>query len=219
MIAVTTTQRPVDYVSATLGAICAQRPRSRCVLVSDGPCSIRPPNGWDLAVLPRRGQWHAMAHAWQLAAESGEDLVQFEDDIEIAIGAVPYMEDFAVPADVSVVQFCGIHSMPGSPPRLTRDHIRSMAWMWQGLKFPARTLRRLLRHPYAGNATSSEFYWALDGVGFLGVHQPELVRHVGEVSVIAPNRPASEMPRGHNFLAPPLTVEHLKSAIQGGFYR
>jgi len=182
------------YVDATVAAIAAQGPRVACVLVSDGPWTGALPDGWELDEAPKATHAVAFRRMCRLAFDRGAPfLLALEHDIELAAGAVSWMEDFPVPDDVALVQFLNRTIAPGAYPGLYRSPAHTLSMM-QAMKIPRRTLELHSGQPRDRNARN-DLAAVLAGAR-LGLHVPDLVRHVGRVSAWRGDR---EMPEGTNW--------------------
>jgi hypothetical protein len=208
-----TCRRPVNYAAATLAALREQS--APPVVFADGDADV-PAD----VQLPKRGHTAGIWATFREAVVRGEDLLFLEDDIELSRGAAPYMHDFSVPDDLAFVQFMSLVPAPTAHACLLRMPLDAMTSMFQAVKWPLRTLRRLVDHQ-----PSNPVLWPHELARLLpgeriGVHVPHLVRHVGAVSAIEPTRkPGVPHPQSENFLAPPATVANLRDVIAAGRYR
>lgn len=211
MIAVLTCQRAASYIDGTVRQLAAQGVEAR--VFSDGQTDAACAH----ETMPKRGQVASVWAIMERAARSGEDLVLFEDDIELTDGAAPYIADFPVPDDVAMVQFCSTLFVASATWMLARIPTRSMSWMFQAIKLPLRSLRALVTNPPRDPSNCLLPNMFLPAGERAAVHVPHLVRHIGKVSALRPGQPG--MLTSENFLAPPLSADNLRSAVALGLYR
>jgi len=200
MIVVLTSKRPEGapfYLGETLRQIdeCAAGKR---VVLTDGPLpdGFEPPDGWGVVRSDRptrkpQNKWVAWS-AFDVAAEAGEDLCFFEDDLEFSVGAPAFIERFEVPGDVDVITFFSPWMTKEMPNGLWRINFHAYI-MAQAMKFPLRTVRELRRareEPiWKEGIPLGGFDEILHLIGIrrnwkLGILNPGIVQHVGDVSVV-----------------------------------
>lgn len=219
LLTVLTCARGKSYLANTLasldrgGAGCV---KDRCILV-DGPLdgiACRPRWSIDRLSAAPSGSLNAMFNAFRFALDRGaERLLYFEDDVIVCKNAVPRMLEVDV-GDLAFVSFFDMKEMPESAPHglhrmspMGRDG-RGF-WGAQALLLPRRTLEFALacepRIRRFGNKQSGETllgYELLKAGYEYGVHVPNLVEHVGDVSAIwswtpSVNRRSTSFPGEH----------------------
>jgi hypothetical protein len=195
MIVVLTTNRPgSSYLEETCRQIESSARRSKVILV-DGKESVTR-NGWlsvahARPVVPPQNKWTAW-EAFRLAVEAKEDLVFFEDDLELCVNAASYIEDFPVPEDLAFVTFYSPWVEKAFPIGIVRVHAHSYV-MAQALKFPLRTAEELWRYRFepiwkeasgVGGFDEILRYLAIKKTWRYGIFNPGIVQHVGANSVV-----------------------------------
>lgn len=199
MIIVTTTRRPqgVSYVTDTLRSIGDVGSR-RKVLVSDGPLDVDVPDGWEV----RQHSWQgARATGWialQIALDAGvDDMVLCQDDVVICEDGSSVMDTCPVPDNCVATHFYTKHGLPGlqkKNPGQARLVVIGASGTAQAFKMPRRSLEYLCAKDYkkAPNHITDNphqfddamFAFARESPWPHVAHLvPNVVRHVGEVSV------------------------------------
>lgn len=144
--------------------------------------------------------WHLL----ELALETGAgDVVALEDDLELCTNACTRMLSFPVPADVAWTQFFSAWTFRDErvagidPLRTWKAHPGlwrppSMLQGCQAIKFPRRTLKELVawrrydEHWQMYNESDVSLGLAQQRLGMRGsCHQPDLVQHIGDSSLVA----------------------------------
>jgi hypothetical protein len=130
-----------------------------------------------------------MWHCFKLAAEAAEDLVLLEDDLAICKNGAMLMERLGVPDDCAFLSFFCIGGV-GMANGIHRARMHAFCYA-QALKFPLRTVIEL--HEAFGEMARDPRVPGADDVlqrigrqrGWLyGMHFPNIVQHVGEVSAV-----------------------------------
>lgn len=158
--------------------------------------------GWSLERLGEGlGSTEAMRRVLVRSAESGGDLLFFEDDLLLARNAVARMAAQSVPADAGIVTFFDMKEVPPGSVRglyRTRADGRDGSGFWgaQCLKFPEETVRWLADQDWSRVATGNSRMASDISMGRLlatrgerdrlAVHIPCLVEHVGSTSACFP---------------------------------
>jgi hypothetical protein len=193
MIAVLTTPRlnGFHYARQTIPRVVEQArqgsPGRDVVVVVDGHWEGEPIAGTELVELGTTGHARAYLKMARLAQMRHEHLLALEDDIELVADAIPYMDDFEVPRDVALVQFMSRVATQGSPHGLLRTSgpIRG----FQAVKWPFRTLALLAQvEPEHIDPCIVFGKWLRETNARAGMHIPDLVRHVGEISCYGATR-------------------------------
>jgi hypothetical protein len=211
-IFVLTSARPVDpdaredkpwpYVGATLDAIDRESvPVAAQVLFVDGPDAppeVKP--DWEIVKWQRpprslRGNklpyWALLRNAFE---RGHDDVLVFEDDLIFSENAVRRMVTLPIPSDCSFLQFFSPHLLPAAHmlPGIWRPPLGSVKFC-QAIKFTRATLARLLdwqEHDLEfGKYVESDQSLNLAVLRLnlrYGVHCPDLVDHVGEISLCSP---------------------------------
>lgn len=188
---------PWQYIKRTLPPIDAERvPGLRKGIVCDGPYEGPRPPGWDVYEFQRppgnlrAGNKLPYWHLLRVGLDLGGDLLALEDDVSFARNAVRRMATFPIPDDLAWVQFFSpmVIRTFDTYPGLWRPPAGSSSFL-QAAKFPERTLQRLIE--WQENAAEFSISQASDsalaifapllGLSY-GVHVPDLVQHVGELS-------------------------------------
>jgi len=159
------------------------------VIVVDGDYAVLATHNTVLHVKKKRpGNRDAFFAALKFAYENKEDLLFLEDDLRFCKNAIPYMLGFSVPLGIGWVQFF-------TPGPVRRDHAPGLhiappgtSMFNQALLFPVDTLRRLTDwNDVAGcdmQASDGALKQASRELGISWAsHVPDLVQHIGEVSV------------------------------------
>jgi hypothetical protein len=129
--------------------------------------------------------------AVELGHHFGGDVVILEDDIALCGNAARRMLTFPVPPDLALVQFFSPDFLPAarSFPGLWRPPAADFTFT-QAVKFPRRTIEKLVAWKddprflqFASSDQAVALWLRTSGLRF-GVHAPELVQHVGEISAI-----------------------------------
>jgi hypothetical protein len=126
-----------------------------------------------------------------LAHSFGGDAIILEDDVELCGNAIRRMMTLPVPEDLALLQFFNPDLMPTEKtfPGLWRPPAVDLQFT-QAIKFPQRTIEKLIvwrEDPRFLQFTQSDrsLALALHALGLrFGVHAPELVQHVGEISAV-----------------------------------
>lgn len=206
MISVLTTSRRPDYLVRTLLALDeAGAKRVRRVVNVDGFIEqtrevLKPHPSlatWELATCSYGyGTLSSMCAVLCAAAETGEDLLYFEDDILPCKNAVTALLNLDVPKDTAFIVACDIaaHAKDMGPGihRVAGDGARP--WGNQALKIPARTLKWFAeqRIPTQTFKHGSDTWLRLVCAGpdspwrTYGVLHPDLFDHVGAASAVDP---------------------------------
>ena len=206
-----TTTRPAgaDYFGATLAQLEAAGakglPADSKVIYSDGPFERPRPAGWRVIETPRaEGTRPVLKRACELARAAGRDLVFFEDDLQVAAGAVEQICAFEVPEELAFVSFFDSVTPPGAAAGLHVYDLRDPAPYWglQAVRIPARSLPHLWpargpqlvmpRARQAGPQCSRDyamkFFLRFSPTPRYGVLFPHLVQHIGDVSAVNSRR-------------------------------
>ena len=149
MIAVITCKRlGADYLASTIKQIDGSA-HGRRIAIADRldwrPNSPIPPL-WESHAFARpaternENRW-ALWEAIRLAAEAREDLVFFEDDVQLCSGAARYMEQFQVPLAIDWVSFFDPWLDDQAPHGLWSRPARQYIYC-QAMKLPFRTVER-----------------------------------------------------------------------------
>lgn len=208
MIAVLTHPRPTPYFPETARQIVEQKPRWRCAVFSDGPPAAEP-EGWQVVVLEREsvnGNGAPYRRILEAAADDAEGLILFEDDVHLVAGAIPYLEDFCVPGDLSMVSFCQCLMRRESPWGIYRAPGWSMR-MTQCCKFSRAGIATILAGWTEEEAKSMNMGMSDAGIAYAlgraklswGMHVPDLANHIGEVSTLTKGLPIDPNRRCNNF--------------------
>ena len=170
-------------------------------MLSDGPPpeGLEAPPGWRVVeeprpVIPPQNK-HTAWKAFELAFAAKSDLCFFEDDLLLTKNAAARIARFRVPDDLAFVTFFSTWLTNRQPIGLWRIHAASYI-MAQSLKFPLRTVEELLlvrQSPEWHDMNQGGFDEALRKFamarGWLyGIHNPNLVQHVGEASAVGNGR-------------------------------
>jgi hypothetical protein len=217
----------VPYFPETARQIVAQRPRWRCAVFSNDPTEVEPP-GWRVEVIPREsvnGNGHPYRKILVAAQDDEEGLILFEDDVQLSAGAVPYMEDFPVPADLSMVSFCQCLIRHASPWGLYRAPGWSMR-MTQCCKFSRAGIATVLAGWSEEESKSMNMGMSDAGIAFAlgrsklrwGMHVPDLAAHVGEVSTLTVGLPVDANRRCNNFHGANFDAVVLREHWASGIY-
>lgn len=188
---------PWQYIKQTLPEIDAEAvPGLGRGIVCDGHYEGPRPPGWivyeyerppgNLRAGNKLPYWHLL----RVGRDLGGDLVALEDDVTFCKNAVRRMATFPVPEDLGWVQFFSpmvirnFDTWPGlwRPPKTSSSFL-------QAAKFPPRTLQQLIywqeNAPEFALASASDDALSIFspklGLNY-GVHCPDLVQHVGELS-------------------------------------
>jgi len=227
LIAVLTTPRPVPYFPETARQIVEQKPRWRCEVFSHAePPAI--PAGWGFTLIPREhatGNGHPYRKILEAAARAGEDLVLFEDDVHLVAGAIPYLEDFPVPADLAVVSFCQCLIRHESPWGLYRAPGWAMR-MTQCCKFSRAGLATILDGWTEEESKQMNMAMSDAGIAFAlgrakklwGMHIPDLANHIGEISTLTVGEPIDANRRCNNFYGASFDAAVLRPQWESGVY-
>ena len=202
MIAVLTSPRlnGFMYARASVPAVVAQAAGRYVALVVDGHWQGEPIAGAELVELGTVGHARAYFAMMRLARARNEHLLALEDDIELAGDAIPYMDDFEVPRDLGAVQFCSSIVRTGSYTGMFR--VQGQMRGFQAVKWPYRSLALFAgTEPHHSDPCVVFTKWARETHARIGQHIPDLVRHVGEISIYEPNsRQRFEHTQGTNWV-------------------
>jgi len=164
-------------------------------IVCDGPYDGPRPPGWDvyeytrppgtLRTKNKLPYWYLL----QIGADLGGDLIALEDDLKFSKHAISRMASLIVPADLAWLQFFSPRVLRSWDmfPGIWRPPLSSSTFL-QAVKFPHRTLLQLLawqREPEFSMYGESDNALAVAAAKLrldYGVHCPDIVQHVGEVS-------------------------------------
>jgi len=203
LIVVLTCRRPgAAYATETIRQINESAPSSEeKVLLSDGPPpeGLEAPPSWRVVeeprpVIPPQNK-HTAWKAFELAFAAKSDLCFFEDDLLLAKNAAARIARFHVPDDLAFVTFFSTWLTSRQPIGLWRIHAATYV-MAQSLKFPLRTVGELLlarQSPEWHNTKQGGFDEVLRRFAMArgwryGIHNPNLVQHVGETSAVGNGR-------------------------------
>lgn len=180
MISIITAPRKSNewYFAATLDEVERQIRNEELAIVVDG------------VSFEKRGDGNreAFFYALSLAADSGQDLLYLEDDLKFCKNAIPYMCDYQVPRGIGWVQFFTPGPVSAGSGRGLHTAPPGTSMFNQCLKFSSNTARKLVEW----NKHDDGELCAADSVlrlasRELGIpwasHRPDLVQHIGEVSV------------------------------------
>jgi hypothetical protein len=179
----------------------------RRVIISDGPCSLS--TGWPTLASPEReGQtktyWRALAVGLEEARQHRADrFVILEDDAELSQNALQYMEHTPLHPVLAFMTWYDGHAVrPGSKDgtHVVPGHRFSClpAVTWR-----PRTAERLLGSPdvrawhnaHEGDVLISQIL----ADQFYGVHVPNLVQHMGAVSLCNPGQDLTGLRTANNY--------------------
>lgn len=204
VVSVLTCDRRPQYLFETLAALDAQGADrfDKKFLLVDGALELPPGRWWTtwqtgLNVGARRAMWQLFGKALELGADR---LFYFEDDVELAPGALNAMRSVVVREDQAFVSFFDRKEFPGAkrlPPGI--QDVPVMGQDRKGLHgacsmlIPRRTIEWVLQKgPFdwgdpwkmREDVADTAFTWALRTSPWRvrGVHVPSLVQHVGDVS-------------------------------------
>jgi hypothetical protein len=200
MIAVITTNRNQDYLAETIRQIDESARSKKKVVILDShkpaPPDFPVNRSWEVIqylkpTYHRHNKWVGWK-AFEVAAESGEDLCFFEDDLELGKNVALYIENFKIPEEMAFVAFFDSYLPKTIPMGLWRIHGHAFQ-MSQAVKFRADKIKDFLAYR---NSPSWQRLMAVIGFDEMikhcaienkfhyGIHQPSLVQHVGAVSAV-----------------------------------
>lgn len=200
LLTVLTCPRGKNYLPDTLASLDRGGARSidRFVLV-DGRAQGFSRPGWSVDTVNHtpQGSLHALFATLRWARNHDVDrLLYFEDDVVVCKNAIPRMLAVGVPENLAFVSFFDMKEMsyaapPGMYEMSPMGNDGRGFWGMQSVLLPRRTIEFILRNEDRirrfGNKQSGEtlFGYELlkDGQKY-GVHVPNLVEHVGDVSAI-----------------------------------
>lgn len=159
--------------------------------------------GWTVVPLGAQlGGVEALRRTLAHAAAAGGDLLMFEDDLELARGAVTTMVSTPVPPEAGMLSFFDMKEFPpGTAPgiyTITPSARGTGLWGNQALRFDAEMLAWLATQDWAAAARGPDRHrFAQDLVlgdlvarhptrNRVAFHLPCLVEHVGEASSYSP---------------------------------
>lgn len=140
------------------------------------PLTAFPDNRWSL--------WRA----FNLAYESGEDLIAVEDDVKWCRNGARHAEMLPVPHDVAWVSLFDVGSGPTMPHGLWTSRKAGGFMFAQAIKFPHRTCALMRRtgctnHDRVGSDSQLAAIGDMLGLSY-AVHVPSIVQHVGAISAV-----------------------------------
>lgn len=189
------TEKPHEYLEATIREIDLEELEAPKFIVCDGKYLGPEFRGWRIEEYvkpPDAIQGNKLAY-WrllELGAEAGGDVLALEDDLTFCHNAVRRMAGFHVPADLTWVQFFSpmVIRNPDTFPGLWRPPLYSHLFL-QACKWSRVGVRRMLswrQDPefitYAESDQAVNLASMRLGLRY-GVHAPDLVNHVGGVSL------------------------------------
>lgn len=216
-----------SYYRATAEAIAVQAAEAKLdidlfVDGTRGPEFV--PSDWRVSLHPKGAPNNGDAF-WRVlraAVDADEGLVFFEDDLELTLGAVSYMASFKIPDDVALVSFMSPVVSSSAPWGLYRAPGLAFS-MCQAMAVSKRAARALLAirpHPVTHVADTDLAMAMADLRERWAIHVPDLVRHVGEVSVANPGTPLEGRRLGNRWPGASFDPRRqLRSAHELGLYR
>lgn len=197
MIVVLTDPRRPEHLPATLASLDGSGADRNRIVVVDGEDLPRGlPVGWKTVrapkprgVSPRENRWSTW-RAFELAAEAGEDLLFFEDDVLGSPNAVRYAELLKVPTDCAWVMLYAPWGDASFPYGIGRFHADRFSFC-QALKIPLQTCRLLaaargeMEVSRSGGSDECMRQIGARRDWLFGVHWPGLFQHVGVESVVS----------------------------------
>jgi hypothetical protein len=208
----TADDKPWPYVGATLDAIDREAvPVAAQVLFIDGtetPPEVKPE--WEIVHWQRRhmalrgNKLPYFALLENAFARGHDQVLVFEDDLVFSENAVRRMVTLPVPTDCAFLQFFSPHLLPAAfmQPGIWRPPLGSVKFC-QAIKYTRPTLARLIdwaeNDREFGKFVQSD--QALNCAVYrlqlrYGVHCPDLVDHVGEISAATPGDMIDDEERG-----------------------
>lgn len=194
MIVVLTDPRRTEYLAQTLASVDQSATDPQRIVLVDG-LSVSAPDTWRVVAAPkpasaspRQNRWTTW-RAFELAAEAGEDLLLFEDDVQGCLNATAYAETLPVPVDCAFLSLYAPWGDASFMPGIWRYHSANFSFC-QALKVPLRTCQVLAeaRQEMETSASggSDECIREIGGrrEWLVGVHYPGLFQHVGMSSLI-----------------------------------
>jgi hypothetical protein len=189
------TERPFEYLADTVRGIDAEELHAPRTIVCDGPYTGPTFGGWTVEEFIKpagsiKGNKLAYWRLLELGAASGLDVVALEDDLRFCTNAVRRMATFPVPADLTWVQFFSPMVIRNADtwPGLWRPPPFSHLFL-QAVKFSRAGVLDVLRWRddpeftcYAESDQALNLCAMRGGLRY-GVHAPDLVDHVGGVSL------------------------------------
>ncbi len=164
-------------------------------IVCDGPYEGPRPPGWDVHEFKRPPDtlrtknklpyWFLL----KVGLDLGGDLIALEDDLRFSKNAIGRMASLIVPADLAWLQFFSPRVLRAWDffPGIWRPPLSSSTFL-QAVKFPRRTLEALIAwqlEPEFSMFQESDNALAIAAAKLrldYGVHCPDLIQHVGQVS-------------------------------------
>ncbi len=211
VLSVLTCRRRVSYLDATIASLekaGATEDRVLRMICSDGPIDKFTHNGWRyLYALEPVGNLRKFFDVLEFArAYSADRLFYFEDDVVLCKNAIARMQSVGVPEHLAFVSYFDMKEVKphqSRTPALLNVPVMGLDgqgfWGLQAVVFPKRTMDYLLANraqildEAGGEARRHQSDYFM-GQALLrspwptyGVHVPNLVQHVGELSAVNKN--------------------------------
>ncbi len=210
ILLVLTCPRPRPRLAFTLQQLDAQAWIGDRVVWSDGPIDDSAiPDGWDAVPRERIGPPNTRPYFDAVAACRGHDVLVIEDDVDVASGALRYIQRAGAPDGLAYVSwFDPLCRLPCSVPAVRFFPAREVV-PCQARTIPSASIEAMIEY-----RVSSAFDEHLGADGamaaafagqFAAVHVPSLFQHVGATSVACPGSELSG-PRVSETYLPTLDV-------------
>lgn len=192
------TETPFEYLEATVAQIDAEELAVEKTIVCDGRYTGREFKGWRIVEYSKPAnviQGNKLAY-WRLLEEgvkAGGEVIAFEDDIKFCLNGLRRIVAFLIPSDLAWVQFFSPmvirhkETFPGlwRPPAYSHLFLQALKWTAAGARAVLSWQEREEFLVYSESDQTVNLAAMRLGLRY-GVHAPDLVDHVGDVSLASP---------------------------------
>jgi hypothetical protein len=199
--------RGAQYLVRLLKQIDASGWKGRRFVIADGPLPIV--TGWPTLATPQRlGQkktyWRALATGVEEVRKQYDDrILILEDDVELCVNALKYMERVRLPRPLDFVTWFDGHMIPAGSRHGIYPAMAQNFFCLQGVTWRPAVAEALLRTPVANawrDPHGGDILIAkiLKGRRY-GVHVPNLVQHLGALSICNPGQRLTGVRTANNY--------------------